>query len=79
MSEERRSQRRGANRCSGGGWRTPQGLLIFPLIAILISFVIGAIIMLATGNNPVEASGRSCGERSGRHSLSGVPCSTRRP
>jgi general nucleoside transport system permease protein len=33
------------------------GALIFPLIAILISFVIGAIIMLATGNNPVEAFG----------------------
>jgi ABC-type uncharacterized transport system permease subunit len=33
------------------------GALVFPLIAILISFVIGAIIMLLTGNNPVEAYG----------------------
>jgi ABC-type uncharacterized transport system permease subunit len=33
------------------------GALVFPLIAILISFAIGAIIMLATGNNPIEAYG----------------------
>jgi ABC-type uncharacterized transport system permease subunit len=31
------------------------GALLFPLIAILIAFVIGAIIILATGNNPVAA------------------------
>jgi simple sugar transport system permease protein len=31
--------------------------LVFPLVAILISFVIGAIIMLATGNNPLTAFG----------------------
>ena len=31
------------------------GALVFPLIAILISFVIGAVIMLATGNNPFAA------------------------
>ena len=31
--------------------------LVFPLIAILISFAIGAVIMLATGNNPIEAYG----------------------
>jgi simple sugar transport system permease protein len=31
------------------------GALVFPLIAILISFIIGAVIMLATGNNPVAA------------------------
>ncbi len=31
------------------------GALVFPLIAILISFVIGAVIMLATGNNPIAA------------------------
>jgi len=29
--------------------------LVFPLIAILISFVIGAVIMLATGHNPLAA------------------------
>jgi simple sugar transport system permease protein len=33
------------------------GALVFPLIAIFISFAIGAIIMLATGNNPIEAYG----------------------
>ena len=33
------------------------GALVFPLVAILISFAIGAVIMLATGNNPVEAFG----------------------
>jgi general nucleoside transport system permease protein len=31
------------------------GALLFPLIAILISFIIGAVIMLATGNNPLLA------------------------
>jgi ABC-type uncharacterized transport system permease subunit len=31
------------------------GALAFPLVAIVISFLIGAIIMLATGNNPVTA------------------------
>jgi ABC-type uncharacterized transport system permease subunit len=31
------------------------GALVFPLIAILISFIIGAVIMLATGNNPFAA------------------------
>jgi ABC-type uncharacterized transport system permease subunit len=33
------------------------GALVFPLIAVLVSFVIGAIIMLATGNNPIVAFG----------------------
>ncbi len=33
------------------------GALAFPLIAILISFAIGAIIMLATGNDPILAYG----------------------
>jgi ABC-type uncharacterized transport system permease subunit len=31
------------------------GALVFPLIAILISFLIGAVIMLATGHNPLAA------------------------
>ena len=31
------------------------GALVFPLFAILISFLIGAVIVLATGNNPLEA------------------------
>jgi general nucleoside transport system permease protein len=33
------------------------GALVFPLVAILISFAIGALIMLATGNNPITAFG----------------------
>jgi ABC-type uncharacterized transport system permease subunit len=31
------------------------GALLFPLIAILLSFIIGAVIVLATGNNPFAA------------------------
>jgi simple sugar transport system permease protein len=31
------------------------GPLVFPLIAILLSFAIGAVIVLATGNNPITA------------------------
>ena len=31
------------------------GALVFPLIAIAISFVLGAFIVLATGNNPLTA------------------------
>jgi simple sugar transport system permease protein len=35
--------------------REAGGALVFPLIAILIALIIGAIIVLATGNNPVTA------------------------
>jgi len=31
------------------------GPLVFPVIAILLSFIIGAVIVLATGNNPIAA------------------------
>ena len=31
------------------------GALLFPIIAILIAFIIGAVIVLATGNNPLVA------------------------
>ncbi|HET7272751.1 MAG TPA: hypothetical protein VFI90_16895, partial [Rubrobacter sp.] len=31
------------------------GALLFPVIAILLSFIIGAVIVLATGNNPLSA------------------------
>ena len=31
------------------------GALIFPVLAILISFAIGAVIILATGNDPIAA------------------------
>ena len=55
MSEERREERREPVLRR---WLTEAaGALIFPLIAIFISFAIGAIIMLVTGNNPVEAFG----------------------
>ena len=57
MSEERRepeSSRPPAFRRFLGN---AAGALVFPLIAILISFAIGAVIMLATGNNPIEAYG----------------------
>lgn len=57
MSEERRepeSSRPPAFRRFLGN---ATGALVFPLIAILISFAIGALIMLATGNNPIEAYG----------------------
>ena len=33
------------------------GALLFPVVAILIAFVIGAVIVLATGNNPLVAYG----------------------
>jgi general nucleoside transport system permease protein len=54
VSEERReSSSRGSTlrRLLGDA----AGALVFPLIAILISFIIGAIIMVATGNNPISA------------------------
>ena len=57
MSEERRepeSSRPPAFRRFLGN---TAGALVFPLIAILISFAIGAIIMLATGNDPITAYG----------------------
>ncbi|HET6885141.1 MAG TPA: hypothetical protein VFH32_02885, partial [Rubrobacteraceae bacterium] len=57
MSEERRepeSSRPPAFRRFLGN---TAGALVFPLVAILISFAIGAVIMLATGNNPIEAYG----------------------
>ena len=33
------------------------GALLFPVVAILIAFIIGAVIVLATGNNPLVAYG----------------------
>jgi ABC-type uncharacterized transport system permease subunit len=57
VSEERREPAQSSSR--GSTLRRllgdVAGALIFPLIAILISFIIGAVIMLATGNNPVSA------------------------
>jgi len=55
VSEEHREERRSPvlRRWLGN----VAGALVFPLIAILISFVIGAVIMLATGNNPIVAFG----------------------
>lgn len=54
MSEERREpEGRGSflGRVVGGA----AGALLFPLIAIVLSFAIGAVIVLLTGNNPVAA------------------------
>jgi ABC-type uncharacterized transport system permease subunit len=57
VSEERREPAQSSSR--GSTFRRllgdVAGALVFPLIAILISFIIGAVIMLATGNNPVSA------------------------
>ncbi len=57
MSEEPREPAQSSSR--GSTFRRllgdAAGALIFPLIAILISFIIGAIIMVATGNNPISA------------------------
>src|SRR3712207_440489 len=60
MSEDRATRDQGGE---GGGpvfrrWLGDAvGALVFPLIAIAISFLIGAIIMLVTGDNPVTAFG----------------------
>jgi simple sugar transport system permease protein len=57
VSEERRE----AEGTRGPAFRrwlgNAAGALVFPLVAILISFAIGALIMLATGNNPITAFG----------------------
>ena len=57
MSEERRDPESGGVPILRRLLSNAAGALVFPLVAILISFAIGAVIMLATGNNPVEAFG----------------------
>ena len=57
MSEERREPEETRSPAFRRFLGNAAGALVFPLIAILISFAIGAIIMLATGNNPIEAYG----------------------
>src|SRR5829696_6391990 len=61
MSEDRATRDPGGENRRSPAFRrwmaNAAGALIFPLIAILISFVIGAVIMLVTGNNPVTAFG----------------------
>ncbi len=52
MSEERRDSGDSFLRKS---LRDAGGALVFPLIAIFIAFVIGALLVLASGNNPVAA------------------------
>lgn len=54
MTEERREPREGGSGI-GGALRDAGATLLFPVIAILISFAIGAVIVLLTGNNPVTA------------------------
>jgi ABC-type uncharacterized transport system permease subunit len=57
LSEERREPE-GARSLAFRRWLSDAaGALAFPLIAIVLSFLIGAIIMLVTGNNPVMAFG----------------------
>jgi ABC-type uncharacterized transport system permease subunit len=57
MSEERREPE-GTRGPAFRRWLgNAAGALVFPLVAILISFAIGALIMLATGNNPITAFG----------------------
>ena len=55
MSEERREPEGAGTSAFGRIVREAGGALVFPLIAILIALIIGAIIVLATGNNPVTA------------------------
>ena len=55
MSEERRDLQEGRGSALGRMLAGVGAALVFPLIAILISFVIGAVIVLATGENPLAA------------------------
>jgi ABC-type uncharacterized transport system permease subunit len=55
VSEERPAQEEGRGAALGRMLAGAGAALVFPLIAILISFVIGAVIVLATGNNPLAA------------------------
>jgi len=57
VSEERREPEETRSPAFRRWMANAAGALIFPLIAILISFAIGAVIMLVTGNNPVTAFG----------------------
>src|SRR5919199_434177 len=61
MSDDRGTRDRGAAEVNQGGStlgrmvREAGGALVFPLLAILLALVIGAVIVLATGNNPATA------------------------
>jgi len=55
VSEERRDLQEGRGSALGRMLAGVGAALVFPLIAILISFVIGAVIVLATGENPLAA------------------------
>jgi general nucleoside transport system permease protein len=59
MSEDQTPQRPDEETTRGSALRRAVvgagGTLVFPLFAILISFLIGAVIVLATGNNPLTA------------------------
>lgn len=57
MSEESREPEGAADSTFRRMLGDAAGALLFPLIAILVSFVIGAIVILATGNNPAAAYG----------------------
>jgi general nucleoside transport system permease protein len=57
MSEERREPEGAGTSTLGKMVRDAAGALVFPLIAILFALLIGAVIVLATGNNPAAAFG----------------------
>lgn len=54
MTGERRESREGGSSLVGT-LRNAGATLLFPVIAILLSFAIGAVIIVLTGNNPVTA------------------------
>ena len=55
MSEEQNQPVENSGSFLGRMVTNAVGALLFPVIAIVIAFVIGALIVLATGNNPVAA------------------------
>jgi ABC-type uncharacterized transport system permease subunit len=57
VSEENRTRESEENPAFRVALGNAAGALMFPVIAIVISFIIGAVIVLATGNNPLAAYG----------------------
>jgi len=57
VSEEHRQRETEGNPAFRVALGNVAGALVFPLIAILISFAIGAVLVLTTGSNPVAAYG----------------------
>lgn len=55
MSEEHREEEGGLGTSLLRALRSIAGSLFFPIVAILMAFAIGAVIILATGSNPLAA------------------------